>query len=285
MKIKKILPWWLKIISKIILSRLPINYNFWQSIGLFRHGKMDVSDYALDVFKSHLNKSEITTLKDKTVLEIGPGDSIATAIIAHSYGAQSILVDVGRYIKTDNNSYISLISKLKNDGKNPANIHGDDQLEEILKKSNSSYFTNGLADLKKIKTNSIDFIFSQAVLEHIRLNEFKETIQELYRVLKKDGVSSHQVDLRDHLAENLNNLRFSEKIWESDLFSKSGFYTNRLNYDKMVTIFKNIKFKIDIKNIVRWETVPIKISKLNKIFTNTPSDTLRIKVFDVVLRK
>ena len=82
----KILPWWFKIISKIILSRLPINYNFWQNIGLFRHGKMDVSNYAIEIFKSHLNKSNINCLNNKVILEIGPGDSIATAIIAHSYG-------------------------------------------------------------------------------------------------------------------------------------------------------------------------------------------------------
>ena len=284
MKIKKFLPWWLKIISKIILSRFPIKYEFWQKIGLFRHGKMDVSSYALEVFKSHLIKSNIKTLNDKTVLEIGPGDSVATAIIAHSYGAESILLDVGRFAKNDN-SYFSLISKLKQDGKNPADINENDHLDQILTKSNATYLTNGLEDLKKIKTNSVDFIFSQAVLEHIRLKDFNQIITEIYRVLKTNGVSSHQVDLRDHLSENLNNLRFSEKTWESDLFSESGFYTNRISYDKMISIFKKINFNIDVKNIQRWKKLPIKIYKINKIFADTPEDILRIKVFDVILRK
>ena len=285
MKLKKILPWWLKILSKIILSRFPLSYSFWQSIGLFRHGKMDAANYALKVFKSHLIKSNINSLTGKTVLELGPGDSIATAIIAHSYGAKSILLDVGKFAKINNNSYFSLIKKLKDDGKITINIDKNEKIEQILSKSDSTYLTNGLDDLKKIRTNSVDFMFSQAVLEHIRLKDFRRTIEELYRILKKDGVGSHQIDLRDHLNENLNNLRFSKKIWESDLFSKSGFYTNRISYDRMINIFKDTNFNIDVKNIARWKTLPIKIHKINKIFAKTPEDILRIKVFDVITRK
>ena len=285
MKLKKILPWWFKIISKIILSRLPINYNFWQNIGLFRHGKMDVSNYAIEIFKSHLNKSNINCLNNKVILEIGPGDSIATAIIAHSYGARSVLLDVDSFAKVNINTYKTLIENLKKMGKIPIDINNNDTLQNILSKTNSLYLTNGLGDLKKIKSGSIDFIFSQAVLEHIRLNEFNETIKQLYRVLKIDGTSSHQIDLRDHLSENLNNLRFSKKIWESDFFANSGFYTNRISYEKMISIFKMNNFKTDVKNIIRWTEMPIKINKINKIFRDTPEDILKIKVFDVILKK
>ena len=62
--IRKI-PWWLKIVIKIIFSRLPIRYSFWQSIGLFRHGKMDNTDYSIRVFKEHLKKSNIKSIKTK----------------------------------------------------------------------------------------------------------------------------------------------------------------------------------------------------------------------------
>ena len=68
--IRKI-PWWLKIVIKIIFSRLPIRYSFWQSIGLFRHGKMDNTDYSIRVFKEHLKKSNIKSIKNKVILEIG----------------------------------------------------------------------------------------------------------------------------------------------------------------------------------------------------------------------
>ena len=42
MIIKKIFPWWARIIAKIFLSRLPISYDF-GARNLFRHGQMDNS--------------------------------------------------------------------------------------------------------------------------------------------------------------------------------------------------------------------------------------------------
>jgi len=49
-------------------------------------------------------------------------------------------------------------------------------------------------------------------LEHIRKKEFVDTIIETKRILKPNGICSHEIDLRDHLNESLNNLRFSENF-------------------------------------------------------------------------
>ena len=54
---------------------------------------------------------------------------------------------------------------------------------------------------------------------------------------------------------------------------------------KMISIFKMNNFKTDVKNIIRWTEMPIKINKINKIFRDTPEDILKIKVFDVILKK
>ena len=51
---KALIPWWFKVFAKIILSRVPIGYGFWQSLGLFRHGDMDQASYALNVFNEHV---------------------------------------------------------------------------------------------------------------------------------------------------------------------------------------------------------------------------------------
>lgn len=42
------------------------------------------------------------------------------------------------------------------------------------------------------------FFFRNAVLEHIRLKEFLLQVLEMKRVLKPEGVASHQIDFRDH---------------------------------------------------------------------------------------
>ena len=282
---KKLLPWWLKIISKIILSRLPIPYSFWQFVGLFRHGRMDRSEYSLGIFKSHLVKSGITNLEKKVVLEIGPGDSVSTAIIAYAYGASSILIDTGKFANFSIKTYLVLRNKLYELGFPVPDLDSSDTLESILKKTNSLYLTDGLNSMKLIENESVDMIFSQAVLEHIRLYEFDEIIKELSRVQKSDGVSSHQIDLRDHLSESLNNLRFSEKLWESNFFSKSGFYTNRIGFDRMIEIFNYHYNNTEVLNINKWEKLPLSKSKFAKNFQLVDEENLLVRVFDVILRK
>ena len=90
----------------------------------------------------------------------------------------------------------------------------------------------------KIEDNSIDYIFSHSVMEHIRKYELDSLIREMFRVLKPNGVISHNINYKDHLGESLNNLRFSEKLWESNLFANSGFYTNRVPALEMHNLFK-----------------------------------------------
>src|SRR5262249_11769326 len=101
-------------------------------------------------------------------------------------------------------------------------------INAVVHELNSEYLTSGLASLRTLSSGTIDFLFSNAVLEHIRLADFVEIIKETRRVLKPTGVASHLIDFKDHLQGALNNLRFSERVWESHFMASSGFYTNRL---------------------------------------------------------
>ena len=74
-------------------------------------------------------------------------------------------------------------------------------------------------------------------------------VDELFRILKPNGVCSHRVDLRDCLDGGLNNLRFSEARWEDALFRKSGFYTNRIRFREMVEIFEQAGFKCTLLRV------------------------------------
>ena len=79
--------------AKIILKRLPINYNYWIKLGIFRHGKMDSSEYAINVIDKHItNSALVNNLQGKVILELGPGDSIATAIISYVGSIQIVFV-------------------------------------------------------------------------------------------------------------------------------------------------------------------------------------------------
>lgn len=279
------IPWWSKIAAKIVLSRLPFGYAVWQKMGLFRHGKMDQSAYVIAVFDAHCERAGLKdNLKDRIILELGPGDSIATAVVAASHGATAILVDSGKYVSEDINLYKSLAEDLRKHGLSPPDLSEARNIAEILALCRASYHTAGLASLKTITQDSVDLIFSQAVLEHVREHEFLPTMVECKRVLRDGGVASHRVDLKDHLAGGLNNLRFSKKVWESNIFVCSGFYTNRIRFSRMIRLMKEAGFQIAFSQADRWGDIPIARGKLAKEFVQESDDDLLIKGFDVVLK-
>ena len=127
-------------------------------------------------------------------------------------------------------------------------------------------------------------IFSQAVLEHIRREQFLDTMRECRRILKRDGVCSHRVDLKDHLGGGLNNLRFSPEIWESKLFVRSGFYTNRIRYREMLKLFSSAGFDVEIIEENRWNVLPIDRSQLAPLFQDISDDELLVSGFSAVLK-
>lgn len=284
---KRYLPWWVKISAKIILSRLPFGYALWQKIGLFRHGHMDRADYVLATFREHVSRAGMHgALNGKVILELGPGDSIATAILAHCYGARAILLDAGSYATKELSGYKRLASELKRLGVvNVPNFDTAQSLDDVLDACDALYLTGGLKSFANIDNDSVDFIFSQAVLEHVRKHEFMETMKECFRVLKSEGSASHRVDLKDHLDSSLNNLRFSEEIWESGFFSSSGFYTNRIRFSEMIHYFEDACFSVDVLHVDRWEKLPLSRKVMDGQFSQLPEEELNVSGFDVLLHK
>lgn len=278
-------PWWAIIAAKVVLSRLPIGYGVWQRLGLFRRGQMDTSEYAIGVFDGHAEKADLTgQMHGKTILELGPGDSIATAIIAASHGAKALLVDAGSFVRSDVSSYLTLEKALRCRGLRPPDLSHCRDVDEILAKCHARYLTNGLESLKAIEDQSVDVIFSQAVLEHIRTGEFVDMIRECRRILKLGGTCSHEVDLRDHLGGALNNLRFSALVWESDFFAKSGFYTNRIRYSQMLELFRQAGFLVEVIAVHRWAECPTPRHRLAREVRDWQNDELCVSVFEVLLR-
>ena len=276
--------WFIKILIKIILYRLPFVYQIWQKIGIFRHGKMDNIDYAIEKFFMHIRdlNIDIKNIKGKTILELGPGDSAASALIACSLGAKCILIDANNFISNKIDFYYQLEKRLLEMNYNPPKINGIKNIHEILKLCKSDYYIEGEKSIKLIKSNSIDLIFSTAVLEHLKLDEFEIIIKEMRRILKNDGFTSHEVDLKDHLNKSLNNLRFSSRIWESNLFSNSGFYTNRLRYSQIIKIFETSGFNVQILRQKKWNRYPINIKLINKEFRNELNEELLISSFNLI---
>jgi len=220
----RLVPWWFKIIVKLILSRFPLGYPTWRRLNLFLHGNMTDPQYAQGIFLRHTRNAQIDPA-GKTILEIGPGDSLFTALVAKAYGASRVhLIDDGRFAIRDLQRYRTMIAHLRRDALSlSSTLDETTNLEELLHASNAAYSTQGLRSLKELPSQSVDFIFSHAVLEHVSVRELPELIKETARVLKPGGACSHTIDLADHLGGALNNLRFSTRFWESAFMREAGF--------------------------------------------------------------
>lgn len=282
--IRNIFLWRAKIAAKLVLSRLPIDYAFWKRLSLFEHGKMNDPEYAFIVFTHHFEKCRKYLSKDGfSMLETGPGDSLMSAMLGRAFGAAHItIVDVGYFAGTDMAPYRKMAQYLRSRGLDAPSESELASIETMLSACNTTYLTNGLNSLGKIKSNSVDFIFSQAVLEHVRKCDFAATMAEHKRILRDSGVCSHNVDLRDHLGGALNNLRFSERVWESELMASSGFYTNRIQYSDMLELFSGAGFKTDVISSECWQTLPTPISAMNEQFSVKPEEELRKMAFHVL---
>jgi SAM-dependent methyltransferase len=247
---------------------------------------MDDYEYAINVFDNHVEKASLLgRLSGKTIVELGPGDSVATAVIASAHGARAILVDSGPFVDEDVSSYLELGNALSEKGLMlPREFSQCCTIDEILTCCDALYYCEGLVSLKRIKGDSIDLIFSQAVLEHVRKRDFAETVSECRRILRPTGICSHQVDLRDHIGGALNNLRFAENVWESELFASSGFYTNRISFRRMMESFSREGFDAECGEIKKWDVLPIQRDKIDEALRASSDDDLCVAVFDVLLR-
>lgn len=271
-------------------------YRLWKSLHLFEHGVMDQPSRAFSGFFQHAttaglcsdnepSSSTSAPLLQKCILEIGPGDSLFTAIIAAALGAKRTwLIDSGPFATTDMAAYRAMDAYLPERGLSPILKPSVDTPEGVLAACNANYLTCGVNSLTEIPPNSVDYHFSNAVLEHIPHEEFESFCRALRQLTANNGLGVHRVDLQDHLGGSLNNLRFSRRTWEGRLFSKSGFYTNRIRFGEMIGMLEKSGFQCEVTRIIRWDSLPISRNVLDEEFRGLPDDDLLVQGFDVLLR-
>jgi SAM-dependent methyltransferase len=279
-------PWWLKIAAKLVLGHLPVSYERWRSLGLFRRGGMQDSSYSLRVFEKHLGHAGIgARMNGLTVLELGPGDACASALIARAYGASGCwLVDDAPLATTDIDVYRMLSDHLRKRGLDVPSLSGTSTLAEVAELCHARYLTEGLQSLRSVPDASVDLLWSHSVLEHVKRSELLEVLREMRRIVKPGGVCSHRVDLRDHLSGALNHLRFSEGFWENPFVATSGFYTNRIRFTEMLELFTRAGFAAEVREIDRWSELPTKRSRIAASYRDLSDEELRVWGFHVVLR-
>lgn len=284
--IKAAVPWPVKIAAKIMISRIPGAQDIGRRLGIFELGEMEDPGYAYQVFRRHFDRTDLSRRPNGfVVLEIGPGDTLLTAVIAPAFGARStILVDARPFARKQLAPYRAMAAFLREEGREPPAVENADSLPALLSVCGARYETRGYESLRELPDRSVDFFFSQAVLEHVRRRDVPETLHQLRRVVREDGIGCHRIDLSDHLSGALNNLRFPERFWESAFISGSGFYTNRLRYPELLRLFREAGFRATVAQVDRWERLPTARRKMDRHFQAFSDEELAINGFDVVLR-
>ena len=282
--LKKRIPWWGKILGQVLVSSLPVSYKFWHRLGVLEHGRMEDPSYAFGVFTKHFGRVQFAKRSGFVGLELGPGDSLTSAVIANAFGASSYyLIDSGDFAQKDLRIYKNVAAFLQQKGLPAPKLDHITSCEELLNICNATYGTAGLASLRAIPTGSVDYIWSHGVLQSVRRQEFFETLLELRRILRDDGSSSHLMDLTDQLANALNHLRFPESLWESRIIAKCASHSNRFRYSEMLNMFQKAGFNVDVVAVKRWDQLPTPRRKLDRQFRALSEENLRVLGFEVVL--
>ncbi len=218
----------------------------------------ETSDRVFKSLREILNRYSVE-LKDKTVLELGPGN---TYINAYNFllreAKKVVLVDkYPRHIKTTKernrlNKEIEFVKHKINSSTRPFFITADGLPDR-------QYIQFIAGDINDISLPSIDIIISTSVLEHIR--EIEKSIKKMVTVLAPGGYMYHRIDMRDHYNFKKPFLfyKYSDKTWNSYLTKEGISYTNRWRYQDFIDSFRNngleivwqapIRFPLHIKNI------------------------------------
>jgi SAM-dependent methyltransferase len=93
---------------------------------------------------------------------------------------------------------------------------------------------------------SLDYVFSSATLEHVADPE--KTVQAIHRVLRKGGVTAHQIDMRDHanFSKPPEFLKVDEDSWK-ELWKdpkRAPWYLNRWRLSDFKAAFERAGFRI-----------------------------------------
>lgn len=256
----------------------------------------------------------------KIVAELGPGESLGMGLAALISGAERYYAfDIIKLINAQKNLKIfdELVSLFKRKERIPDDrefprvkplldsydfpeeIFTDKILLHLLEEKRIEFLRNSILQVdgvnsaiqyivpwysnKLIQPDSVDMIFSQAVLEHV--DELEETYTAMFSWLKPGGVTTHQIDFKCHGLGNRWNEHWgvSDAIWNL-MRGRRPYLINREPCETHLSLLKKVGFRIGSLKRVTCNS-GIRRSELASEFNHvTDEDILTSGVF-VVAKK
>lgn len=257
-----------------------------------RTGGTDSARYCYSVWLRHLvmaHKNRLPT-NPKIVAELGPGDSIGIGLAALVAGAdQYFAFDVVAFAVAQKNLQVfddlvllfqkrepipgddefPLVHPKLDSYQFPVEILTDERLNAALEASRLVCVRNSILDSQSresmlryiapwsdptiLAANSVDMIFSQAVLEHV--DDLPSTYQAMYSWLKTGGFISHEIDFKSHgtAVEWNGHWTYSHFIWKL-IKGRRPYLLNREPHSTHLRLLKESRFKIVWDNPVYSES-------------------------------
>jgi SAM-dependent methyltransferase len=236
--------------------------------------------------------------RDKAVLEIGSGRTFGLALCALAAGATRIAnIEIsGEATVYDRRLYEAILAALAERGYPYVG-----RARAALRWEGPNAIPDGVTLVTRYGSNartlefvaeSFDFVFSIAVLEHVRRGDMGGVLREIYRVLRPGGLASHRVDTCDHYRRHTENplefLRYPPWMYEL-MYSNRDSYSNRYRMSDFARLFERVGFRdIRLREIVRREadTVWRRFEPhLHRSFGGYSGDDLRVTSFLLEARR
>ena len=254
------------------IGRLAKNLSYW---------RWSASDYhelgrCFERMKAVL-ASKGTSLKGKTVMEVGPGNSYALALNFLMCGAKRVIL-VDKYCRMLDTEEQRMYAEqerrhIQQKYGKPVDLQG------LIASGRISYV---LKDVRSAGLPKTDFLVTHDVLEHIYPVE--DNIAAMARVLRRGGFMYHDINLADHynLSSPFLFYKYSDRMWERWLSRKGLSYTNRYRYDDFMRIFsENGLFVVQERLERKW----LGRMRLDRRFSCKDRRALEVTYMSTLLRK
>lgn len=215
----------------------------------------DAIDYTLrnvEYLIGFLPNKDIEYLKNKRLLEIGPGQDFGLALILADFGLNEIVL-IDPYLIEWREKYHPLYYEalLQEVQEKYPSIEFSSLKEVIRNQSHNAFklrcYNSGIEKTYEIEDSTIDISISNACFEHFVYPEL--AVKELARITKKGGIGFHQIDLRDHrnYEKPLDFLTFPDKLFFKIMKMTDARCGNRLRYNEYNEIFEEAGFSVTFK--------------------------------------